>query len=186
MDEETRRSVEALLAVDLAGSDHVPDLEIIVELYARMHGPEDDYTLAEKVAALARVWIHRDAELIEAIRRGEHLPTARLAELMRCNTTLPRVVRDYIAGRMEGSIKPRGRPTPRYDPEHTYQHAVLQVAALLVRQEHERNKAEGMKGGKPGSSDPYRAALHSVSLETGIPEDTLDKHVYPRKKRRRR
>lgn len=180
------KGVIAALRRDMAGYDHVPDLDRAVAVCAPTHhGGGDHGTLGEKAAALARVWLHRNAEIIAGIRRGEHLPKDRLADLLRFNVSLPQDVRDYIAGRLDGSIKTRGRPTPQYDPAHMHHRAQMKIAGLMVRETHKANRQAGMRSGKPGSEDPYRAALRMVSKETGIPEDTLDKHATPRRKPRR-
>lgn len=49
-------------------------------------------------------------EIIEAIRSGANVPAERLAHLVRDGRPLPQDVREHIAGRLDGSIKPQGRP----------------------------------------------------------------------------
>jgi hypothetical protein len=166
-------------------NDHVADADRIREIqeprggwgtgaFRRLLDPPD---------TRVSVYAYHHRKMIRGIRRGEHLPLERLAELLRFNRELPRDIRDYIAGRLDGSIKPRGRPTPAYDPGHRNHKAQRRIAAMLVRLQHRRNRAAGMKSGQPGSADPYLAALQQVADETGIKADTLDKYVHPRKHR---
>ena len=49
-------------------------------------------------------------EIIVAIRAGVHVPADRLAWLVRRDRLLPGDVRWYIGDRLEGRIKPKGRP----------------------------------------------------------------------------
>jgi hypothetical protein len=165
------------------GEEHVLDSERLQGFYHHIAEASSD-ALVFKQNYEAR-WRARDAAVFESIRGGAHVPLHHLADLLRYSVTLPRDIRDHIAGRLDGTIKKRGRPTPEHDDEYLYRRAQLAVAALWVRQRHRENKASGMKAGKPGSEDPYRAALRDVAAEWGVEEETLDKHVYPRKHRRR-
>lgn len=57
-------------------------------------------TLGEKIAA----------DIISAIQSGANVPPRQLARLLRDGCPLPQDVREHIAGRLDGSIKPKGRP----------------------------------------------------------------------------
>ena len=51
-------------------------------------------------------------DIEEMIKRGEHPSPIIIAEKLRANRRLPKYMRDYLAGLIDGSIqRPRGRPT---------------------------------------------------------------------------
>jgi hypothetical protein len=174
--------VRAALERDMAKHDHVPDVDRAAEACGSVP-PGGPFTRGEYAASLARTWLWSDAELIAAIRRGENLPNARLADLLRHNVSLPSDVRDHIAGRLEKGRR-HGSPTLKYDPERRAEKDQLRFYGLLIRHQYELNRQAGMKSG-PGRAGAYAAAKQQISKWSGIPEETLDKYARPRQKPRR-
>lgn len=50
------------------------------------------------------------ADIIAAVQSGANVPAEHLAQLVQDGCPLPQDVREHIAGRLSGKIKPKGRP----------------------------------------------------------------------------
>lgn len=114
---------------------------------------------------------------------------------------VPEWAADYIAGRLAGTIKlPRGVPawsgagllwseTPKTPAavRGERQQIVRRVRRWQQVFEHPDYADEYLRrhGRLPPRGGAYRKALDQVAEESGIPAETLDKMVYPRRKERR-
>ncbi len=135
-----------------------------------------------------------ELELFLWIRGGRWHPSNRvLAGWLRdYDQPIPEDIRQYIAGRLDGTIKvPRTRGRPVKDKiearlsAHHWRRLWLSNRVQRWHRvlEHPRYAREWKRkhGRELPASDAYRAALDRVAEETGVPPDTLDKYVYPRR-----
>lgn len=110
-------------------------------------------------------------EIIQAIRSGANVPAERLARLVRDGCPLPQDVREYIAGRLDGSIKPKGRPVAHLGRNAAASKAFI---AALVRRKDIRNKyrIEHAANRQLKKDDPaaYRKLCKNVGRVGATPE----------------
>jgi hypothetical protein len=143
---------------------------------------KDDSSL---VRFMLRLWRKEGPDMaMAAVRNGLHVPTYVLSWLLRNEPNLPEDIRDHIAGRLDGSIRMKGRPTTALDdgwapwatPEQNTERVRVMVAAFAVRDRELALKAKGVP-------NAYRLALEEVAAkfeDVGISPSRLDKYLYPR------
>jgi hypothetical protein len=112
------------------------------------------------------------AELIAA---GENPAPEDIAEVLRgSEERIPKELREYIAGLLDGTVKrkrgPRNNTLRAITDAYIRDHCVRRVQRL----------AERLK--RRGVPHAYTEAKEHVAEKTGIPVDTLDAWVYPRRR----
>jgi len=134
-----------------------------------MHAPEyDDVTLA----LIGDAW----NKVRECIRTGDPPGRDEIGFLVRLGR-VPHNMFQFVADMLEGRIKQnRGRRASRLP--YTFENerrAVIVHRVFRWKRAIERQRARTSR-----SADPYQEALMRVSVETEVPESTLDKWCYPR------
>lgn len=129
-----------------------------------------------KISELGKLAWPRIERTLEA---GEHPRMGAIIDALRDEKTgpVPKEIRNYLADLLEGrKNRPRGRPTSSVSEKFWAQsmrsywaHRVFRWKRVIEKRYHQ--------------PDAYHAALEKVSKESEIPESTLDKYCYPRRKR---
>lgn len=115
------------------------------------------------------------------IENGHHPTDPEIAEYLRevAGGEIPSEVALYLAGRWDRSIR-RTKPRQRWTDKVADGVKAAYLGRRVLRWKRVFRERYKMASGKPGSTDPYLAALDKVSEEFDIPTSTLDKYVYPR------
>lgn len=105
-----------------------------------------------------------------AIERGEFPSYAEIVKKLRGEQPVPRLVRDYLADRLEGKIKlPPGPRPERFTPRSIY----LSLRVRRWQRAYKWMKECGWRAAPKGT--PYETALEKVSEEFDISIKTLKK-----------
>ena len=127
------------------------------------------------------------------IGQGDYPSDDEIAELLRGDRPIPRLVRDYIADRLTGKIKlKRGRKRPNvYVQAHRSVKLIYWVDRVyrwqraynwVRKRERQRIKGKAL-GSRFGAGTPHELALEKVGEESGRSVETLRKWLKEDKKR---
>lgn len=73
-------------------------------------------------------------ELVARLERGEHPTNAELAEYVSHDRTIPKLAREYIAGRLTGKNKPPANRPPRTSMDERIADAMIQAEYVHLRE----------------------------------------------------
>lgn len=158
----------------LRPSGHVAGTPLSLWLDLHLFGfdPVEDAELYRNALDAAWWLLRRRFEL------NDPPPPEAVALAVRHGGPIPDDMRGHIADMLEGKAKRRRGPKrfhSMYDPAAGRDRLAWAYRVVRWKRVYEREKARTGK-----MMDAYRSALWKVSEESGIPESTLDRWLYPR------